>query len=123
MSKRSREGEEEVADAPDAKHARFDCGSGVFMIDLDAFAPCHVFTLVHDTAKMIASLLDPLSQRAFCCASNDALALMQAYRSDFPLPPLKHLAAAPYIGAPFEKQINSHRHRVAKWRTRILCSH
>jgi hypothetical protein len=47
-----------------------------------------VLLLVPDVYGSIAAALDPISQRAFCCASRDALELMAPHRRAFPVPML-----------------------------------
>ena len=109
MSKRAR-GEDPIADAqPSPKRAKSEESA-------ERAGECSVFTLVSDVFGKIAPHLDPFSQRAFCCASREAAALMGSHRREFDLPMLKWVAAPPDENTRLGKETVRHRKDLAERR-------
>jgi hypothetical protein len=107
MSKRSREGyEEEEEELPGAKHMRI-CAE-----DDDDLGECFIFGLVPDAFEIIAALLDPLSQRAFCCASHEARAQLGPHLRACPLPFQKWVPPAPSEYSEFYYEIRDYREKI-----------
>jgi hypothetical protein len=78
-----------------------------------------VLALVPDIYGILAAALDPISQRAFCCASRGCAEAMGPLCSPFPMLMLRWVAAPEDDNVPFAYVLDKQRRWIAKQRIRM----
>ena len=81
--------------------------------------PAAALALVPVIYGISAAALDPISQRAFCCASRGCAEAMGPLRSPFPIPMLQWIAAPENDDIPWAYVLNKQRRAIAKQRIRM----